>query len=367
MKPSRPKKLGVSVLVVDDDQTMRNATAGILEDELGIHEIAAAENGLVGWRILHKKPYDIVLLDWVMPVMDGYNFVKTVRHDQTRYKTKIIMVTSKKSVDEVSDAMAAGITSYIIKPFEKDTLVKKVLLVAGMSKISPKESEYLEEADKHLAVEEYGKALNSLSKALDVVPANSETRLKLVETLMKKMEYDKAYVMLSEMLKGKVPSEMLRPSSSAMVRLGDVDFEMGNIDESAVKYNEAVAADAGQAEGFMGLGEVALKKGDHALAQRNFQRAEQMMLDVGEDDIKMFNNIAIRHRKSGRPREAVKLLEASLKKAQGNPYLLYNLGRAYLDLDQVDMAVVCLRDALKIDPRMVEARNMLFAITGKDG
>ena len=86
-------KPGISALVIDDDQTMRNAMASLLRSETGIQDVATAGNGLQGWKALAEKPFDIVLVDWMMPVMDGYNFVKTVRRDANRHKTKIIMIT----------------------------------------------------------------------------------------------------------------------------------------------------------------------------------------------------------------------------------------------------------------------------------
>lgn len=357
----------LSALVIDDDQTMRNAMASLLRSEVGIQNVAIAGNGLQGWKALTEKPFDIVLVDWMMPVMDGYNFVKTVRRDAKRHKTKIIMITSKKGVDDVSDAMNVGITSYIIKPFNKATFVRKIQYVLDYSGISPKELEYLDEADKFLVKEDYGKALNYFSKALDVIPANADVKLKLATTLMKKLEYDKAYAVFSEMMKGEIPREILKASSAAMVKLGDIDFSKDMFTESAEKYREAVTADPSQIEGHVGLGEVDLKLGNMESAKNHFEKAETLLLDVGEDDITICNNIAIRHRRAGRPKDAVKVLENSLQRAQGNPYLLYNLGRAYLDLDQMDMAAVCFRDALKIDPGMKDAKRMLMLITGNVG
>ncbi len=340
--------------------------SSILRSEIGIQDIGTAGNGLQGWKTLVDKPFDLVLVDWMMPVMDGYNFVKTVRQDARRYKTKIIMITSKKAVNDVSDAMNVGITSYIIKPFDKETFVRKIQFILASPKISPKESEYVDEADVFLALEEYGKAVNGYSKALDVVPADAEVKLKLASTLMKKYEYDQAYAVYSEMMKGELSHEILRASSSAMVKLGDIDFAKDMFKESAEKYHEAVTADPSQIEGYMGLGEVDLKLGDTESAKKHFEKADLMLLDVGQDDIMVLNNMAIRHRKAGRATDAVRVLENSLKRAQGNPYILYNLGRAYMDLDQLELAEACFRDALRLDPTLAEARTMLQAITGKD-
>lgn len=356
----------VSILVIDDDQTMRNAMAGLLRSEIGVQDVATAGNGLLGWKVLEGKPFDVVLVDWMMPVMDGYNFVKTVRRNANRHKTKIIMITSKKGVNDVSDAMNVGITSYLIKPFDKETFKRKIQYVLDYSGISPKESEYLDEADKFLVEENYGKALNYFSKALDVIPAHAEVKLKLATTLMKKFDYDKAYLIFSEMMKGEIPREILKASSAAMVKLGDIDFAKDMFKESAAKYSEAVTADPSQIEGYVGLGEVDLKQGNVESAKKNFEKADTLLLDIGEDDITMLNNIAIRHRRAGRAADAVKVLESSLKRAQGNPYIFYNLGRAYMDLDQLELAEACFRDALKLAPNLREAKMMLQAITGKE-
>ncbi|MBI3794335.1 MAG: response regulator [Nitrospinae bacterium] len=360
-------KLGkLSFLVVDDDATMRNSIARVIGGNFDGAEVETAENGLVALRALKGRPFNLVLLDWMMPVMNGFNFLKTVRQNARLYKTKIIMSTSKKDVQSVGDSLYTGVTSYIIKPFETETLVAKVNLVLGLAYFSPKEFEFLEEAKKHLDKNEFDSALEWYSKALSVVPGNAETKLEMVKTLEQKMEYDKAYKVLSGMLKEDLPSDILRPSSSKMVYFGDMDLTNGKLAESETKYHEAVTADPKQAEGHVGLGEVALKRGDSALAQAHFARAEQLAIDVGEDDIKLMNNIAIRHRKSGRPREAVRVLEKSLQSAQGNPYLLYNLGRAHMELEEMGVAARCFKDALKLAPDMKEAKAMLSTIMGKD-
>lgn len=361
MKPIK----NIDILVVEDDTTMRNVVMRILREEAGIEVIEWAENGLVGWRKLQGKPYDLVLVDWVMPLMDGYNFIKTVRQSPKRYNTKIIMTTSKNRMEDIADALQAGVTSYIIKPYKKDSLIGKLELVHGTQKISPKETECLDMARKCLDDGDYDGALAHFSKALDVVPANPFTRYMLVETYMKKLEYGKAYQVLSDMLKCDLPHKLLKSSGSVMVELGDDDYEKGRLSDSAVKYNEAITADPKQAEAHIGLAAVETKMGNNEAASKHMQRADQLMLDIGVDDIKMLNNIAIRYRRSGNPRKAINTLTASMHLVRENAFLLYNLGRAYIDVDDFHNAGECFKNALKLEPGFKEAQIMLDVLLGK--
>lgn len=355
----------VSILVVEDDATMRNAVLRILREDAGIDAVEWAENGLAGWRKLQGKPFDLVLLDWVMPVMDGYNFLKTVRQNPKRYNTKIIMATSKKKMEDIADALQAGVTSYIIKPYKKDALIGKIELVINTPKISPKETECLDMAGECLAAADYDGALAHFSKALDVVPANPYTQYLMVETYMRKLEYDKAYQALSGMFKYDLPKKLLRSSSSIMVRLGDNDYEKGHFSRSAIKYNEAVTADPKRAEAHLGLAAVETQMGNHEAADRHMEQADKLALDVGADDINMLNNIAIRYRRSGHPRKAINALTASMHLVKGNTHLLYNLGRAYIDMEDIQKAADCFRNALKLSPGFKEAQIMLDVLSGK--
>lgn len=117
--------LGMTVLVVDDFATMRRIVKGVLK-ELGFKNIIEAENGKAALSELKKEDVGLVISDWNMPEMTGLELLKAVRA-QDQFKTlPFIMVTAEGQKDNVLEAVKAGVTNYIVKPFTPDTLKQKL-------------------------------------------------------------------------------------------------------------------------------------------------------------------------------------------------------------------------------------------------
>ena len=150
------------ILIVDDSSTMRRIIKNVLK-KLGFKDddFMEAENGKVAWEIWQKEKdnIDLILLDWNMPEMNGYDFLKAVRADEVsrgvlgskeekvKIKSKdgkikemskfmydikkgkgvkIIMVTTEGGKAEVLKAVQAGVNSYIVKPFNEEKIREKL-------------------------------------------------------------------------------------------------------------------------------------------------------------------------------------------------------------------------------------------------
>ena len=114
------------VLLVDDSNTMRRIQKNQLAT-LGISDVLEAENGEEGFRKLEAgMPVDMILLDWNMPVMDGFTLLKKIRALPQFAGVQIIMCTSESEKSRVVEALKAGANNYIIKPFEPEALQKKL-------------------------------------------------------------------------------------------------------------------------------------------------------------------------------------------------------------------------------------------------
>ena len=149
------------ILIVDDSSTMRRIIKNVLK-KLGFkqEDFLEAENGKVALDVWNeqKKDIDLILLDWNMPEMNGYDFLKAVRADEIKdgilgSKTekikiksggkvremskfiydikkgkgvKIIMVTTEGGKAEVLKAVQAGVNSYIVKPFNEEKIREKL-------------------------------------------------------------------------------------------------------------------------------------------------------------------------------------------------------------------------------------------------
>jgi two-component system chemotaxis response regulator CheY len=112
-------------LVVDDSKAVRQIERKYLE-ELG-YEVLEAENGKEALEVLKEHPdISLILLDWHMPVMNGYEFLKTLRANPQYHEIKVMMVTTENQQKSVIDAIMAGANEYLMKPFDKEMLETKI-------------------------------------------------------------------------------------------------------------------------------------------------------------------------------------------------------------------------------------------------
>lgn len=115
-------------LIVDDSRPIRRIEAEILQ-ELGF-ETADACNGKEALERLQAGPLpDVVLVDWNMPEMDGLEFIHAVRRDARYAGLVVLMVTTETETDQMLRALSAGADEYLMKPFQKDSLIDKLRLV----------------------------------------------------------------------------------------------------------------------------------------------------------------------------------------------------------------------------------------------
>ncbi len=113
-------------LIVDDSPTMRRIVNNTLK-RLGYRDIEEADNGSSGMDKLRSIPgINFIVTDWNMPVMDGLQFVQTIRSSQEFAKLPILMVTTRSVKDDIIEAMKAGVNNYIVKPFTPETMKSKI-------------------------------------------------------------------------------------------------------------------------------------------------------------------------------------------------------------------------------------------------
>ena len=110
-------------LVVDDSRFIRKVARRILE---GLDfQISEAENGEEAIEACRQQIPDAVLLDWNMPKMDGYEFLRALRRLPGGDKPKVVFCTTENDVAHIARALHAGANEYIMKPFDKDIVEAK--------------------------------------------------------------------------------------------------------------------------------------------------------------------------------------------------------------------------------------------------
>ena len=117
--------LSMSVLVVDDYNTMIRIIRNLLK-QLGFEDVDDASDGSAALTRLREKRYGLVISDWNMEPMTGYELLKEVRADPGLNKTPFIMVTAESKTENVIAAKKACVNNYIVKPFNAQTLKTKI-------------------------------------------------------------------------------------------------------------------------------------------------------------------------------------------------------------------------------------------------
>lgn len=110
-------------LVVDDSAVIRKVARRILE---GLQfRISEAEDGSQAIDVCRSGMPDAVLLDWNMPVMDGYDFLRHLRAMPGGKTPKVVFCTTENDIAHIARAMHAGADEYIMKPFDKEIMTSK--------------------------------------------------------------------------------------------------------------------------------------------------------------------------------------------------------------------------------------------------
>lgn len=114
-------------LIVDDSRFVRCVLRGLLEKR-GI-ECAEAPDGQAGMdRLAEGAPFDLALVDWNMPVMDGFEMLRQLRADGFS-DMKVMMVTTEAENDFIIRALDAGADEYLMKPFDGEALNEKLIML----------------------------------------------------------------------------------------------------------------------------------------------------------------------------------------------------------------------------------------------
>ena len=113
------------VLIVDDSKAIREIEKKYLE-EIGF-EVLEAGNGKEDLKVFEENPdIKLILLDWHMPVMNGYEFLLKLRANPTWSDIKVMIVTTENQQKSIIDAIMAGANEYLMKPFDKEMLKVKI-------------------------------------------------------------------------------------------------------------------------------------------------------------------------------------------------------------------------------------------------
>ena len=115
----------IKILIVDDFATMRRILKNILK-QLGFKNLVEADDGTTAWEVLESQKIDLIISDWNMPKMTGLELLKKVRASAQYKKAPFLMVTAEAQKQNVIEAVQAGVSNYVVKPFTAEAISDKL-------------------------------------------------------------------------------------------------------------------------------------------------------------------------------------------------------------------------------------------------
>jgi two-component system, chemotaxis family, chemotaxis protein CheY len=120
----------INILIIDDYKTMLRIIHSLL-DQLGFHNIDEATDGAMAIEMIKEKKYELIISDWNMKPTTGLELLKNVRANENTKNIPFLMVTAESKVENIMAAKQAGVSNYIVKPFNAETLKTKLTSILG--------------------------------------------------------------------------------------------------------------------------------------------------------------------------------------------------------------------------------------------
>lgn len=136
----------MKILVVDDDQPTRRLLRILLTNRQ--HQVFEASHGQAGWEVLRREAVQCVIVDWMMPIVDGPELVRRIRMADFPAYTYVIMLTARNTKEDVVNGLDGGADDYVTKPFNPEELRARVTIAERIVDLETR----LREANQRLAV-----------------------------------------------------------------------------------------------------------------------------------------------------------------------------------------------------------------------
>jgi tetratricopeptide (TPR) repeat protein len=283
---------------------------------------------------------DCIVCDSSMTDMDGCKFIRIVRQMAGHRKTPIIMVTVENQKDAVLDAIAAGCTGYVLRPYSEETLKRHLTMARQLERFSEIEMEQLHQAQDMVDQGDFDDAIEEFEEILTLQDEAQKYYDMGCDYLMRQ-KYGKAIISFNK----------------------------------ALKINDLFAeAYQGLAEAYKGKGNVGKYKGylqKAAEVHAQFDRLEQaknLFIEILKQDTNApnpYNTLGVRLRKSGDYPGAVHAYRRALELTPHDENIHYNIAKAYFYMGEREKAKSDIKKALLINGDFPEALKFYTEVTGK--
>ncbi|THB62708.1 MAG: response regulator [Desulfovibrio sp.] len=289
---------------------------------------------------LAQHPCDIIVLDSDLSDMDGKTFLKTIKNNSSLKHIPVVMVTVRNERNEVLDAVAAGCSGYIIRPYNDETFAGHLKTAIQLVRFNEIEMGQLADAKLML---ELGHFEDAIEEFEEVVSAGQEEALKYYDLgcrYLVKEKYGKAIVSFQKAVKmNDMYAEAYQGLAEAHKGAGDIDQCQFYLKKAAVIYAESDSMD--KVKGLF----IEILKYDHTAANP-------------------FNSLGVKLRKTGDFEGAIRAYNQALELTPSDENIYYNKAKALYFLEDRENCRQNLSLALTINSDFTEARKMYKKLTG---
>lgn len=307
--------------------------------EAGYSSILQAEEGPEFWAMFKNFTVDIMICSWEMPLISGLALLKLIRDDTEFSLTPFIMLMDQVSSKLVVQAGRAGVDDIIIRPFSKDTFIKKIK--------------------------------DTLQIELEPDAQEAEKRYQNGLELMKAGQYDEALKSFESILS-------VHENAEVYYNMGFINSVKELYEEALKCFRRATQVNNSYARAYKMMAEVQVKLGRNDLAEENLRQAGaifmerrqdqeaeevfQQVIKINPDTINVFNGLGIIYRRQGKFKEAIQQYKKALRVHPEDEHIFYNLSRVYLETKDYKNAKSALEDSIRVKPDFSQAKELLLAI-----
>lgn len=309
----------MSVLIVDDMESMRKSIRGMLKMLHIGGTIRLAENGRDGWRLLNNVPIDLAIIDWNMPIMKGIELLEHIRASKEHRDMPVIMITAEAEKEIVSEAAESDIDGYLLKPLTTQSLDERIRSVIHQANNPPKAAQHL---IKGREFEESGKlpeAIAEVKEALKERPTSSRVLRKLAQLYSGIGQDDVAEKCLLKAV------SVNNHDAVSRYMLGELCLKKNDLAGAIKYYDQAISISPRNISKGVELGEVLLQKG---LGTDAFMIFEKVLKYSGKS-LMQTEKVAQCCIAAGEYHYARNLIESILKESPDRYDLMFTLATLY--------------------------------------
>ncbi len=299
----------------------------------GFRNIRWAQNVASAWKSLQESKCDLVISERNLADKDGLELLNKMSEDPVLLLTPMILVTSENRKDKIMEAVYAGVSGYVLKPYSDKTLEEKTIQILKEKGVFIRGLEQVEQGKDMIRQGRLDEAIDSLKEVVS-------------ESLDAEHYYQRGYHLMA----------------------------VGKYDEAIESFRKAIELNHLYADAYQGLGEAYLKKGETEEAEKYLIKAGKLfiqrsrfnearksillVLQVNPSSVNPYNTLGILYRKTGEYEKALESYQMALAINPSDPTVHYNMARAYLEAGNLEKSVECADRALNLKPGFREALEL---------